>query len=418
MAAISKATRHSRKPHQRFPRRVVRILEQWLIDHSDAPYATQDEQDDLKARTGLKRSQILNWVGNARKRKRIIALRPSPSPSQPLPVPGPLFSQLASLHPFERWLHEGPAHEAASLDAIWQAISKRQEETELHRVASERTSRLPKHHGRSTNWQYFRQAASSISSMEIRSYAANIRSVCSDQWKRQPDGPSAPLTKTLRRHRRPDSCAGSVMGYSTMQDDARRFQCTFCNDSFKKKYDWQRHEKSQHLPLEKWTCCPQGSVNVDPETNEISCVFCGALDPDPAHINGHGYSQCMSRSPVERVFYRKDHLRQHLRLMHSDCAMSPAMETWKSAVTILRSRCGFCDAQLDSWTARVEHLAEHFGNGTRMEEWKGDWGFDTEVFNILERATLPSQRLRPGRHASVPCEQSSEGCSSAAVRNE
>lgn len=32
----------------------------------------------------------------------------------------------------------------------------------------------------------------------------------------------------------------------------RRYQCTFCTDAFKTKYDWQRHETSMHLSLEQW----------------------------------------------------------------------------------------------------------------------------------------------------------------------
>lgn len=32
----------------------------------------------------------------------------------------------------------------------------------------------------------------------------------------------------------------------------RRYQCTFCTDTFKTKHDWQRHETSMHLSLEQW----------------------------------------------------------------------------------------------------------------------------------------------------------------------
>lgn len=34
--------------------------------------------------------------------------------------------------------------------------------------------------------------------------------------------------------------------------DSRRYQCTFCTDTFKNKYDWQRHEASKHLSLGQW----------------------------------------------------------------------------------------------------------------------------------------------------------------------
>lgn len=387
-----------RRPPLRFPRAAVRLLEEWLVNHRDAPYATQDEQDELKLRTGLKRSQIMNWFANARKRGKIRALQPQPSPAyKPEPVPAPLFPQVANLHPFERWLHLGPEHEAASLSAIYEAIEAETWNCEHDLSLAERSIAIDHHSGTSTNWQYFRKAGSSISSLEIRSYAANEKSVCSDQWKHVLDGSSLPLTKLARRHRRMDAQKSTAEGEWNIRKSLRKFQCTFCNDCFKKKHDWQRHEKSQHLPLEKWICCPQGSVNVDPATYEITCVFCNMPDPDPGHIHSHGYTQCISRTPAERTFYRKDHLRQHLRLMHNGCPMTSSMDTWKSCLTILRSRCGFCCAELSTWEGRVEHLADHFRDGALMDNWDGDWGFDPDIMAMLERATSPSARQKSVR---------------------
>ncbi|KAG8407997.1 hypothetical protein J3459_018312 [Metarhizium acridum] len=34
--------------------------------------------------------------------------------------------------------------------------------------------------------------------------------------------------------------------------EKRRYQCTFCTDTFKTKFDLQRHESSMHLSLEQW----------------------------------------------------------------------------------------------------------------------------------------------------------------------
>jgi hypothetical protein len=41
----------------------------------------------------------------------------------------------------------------------------------------------------------------------------------------------------------------------------------------------------------------------------------------------------------------------------------------------------------------VEHIAEHFKNGARMQHWVGDWGLDTSVMSVLRNAVLPSQRF-------------------------
>lgn len=405
-------TKRPRRPLLRFPRTAVRILEQWLLDHRDAPYATQHEQDELKLQTGLKRSQIMNWFANARKRGKIQTLQLSPLASQQAqtPSPVPLFPQVANLHPFERWLHLGLEHEAASPSAIEEALLKCQRIPAPQAMDSVHRTALSNLCGTSTNWQYFRRCGSSVSSLEIRSYAANAKSVSSDQW-RHPDGTTQILTKSARRHRRFDTNNDGTVGVSDHREIQRKFQCSFCNDCFKKKHDWQRHEKSQHLPLEKWICCPQGSVNVDPATNEVTCAFCGTLEPDPEHLQNHGYTQCISRSSADRTFYRKDHLRQHLRLMHNDCSMLPSMEAWKSAVNSIHSRCGFCGAELTTWGGRVEHLAEHFRNGARMVDWVGDWGFEPEIMEILERATLPStrQRHKKKNQGTLPLE-SRGGC--------
>lgn len=381
MASPTTITSTSRRPKRclpRFPQSAIRVLEEWLLEHCDAPHATKYEQDELKLRTGLKRSQIMNWLANARKRRKLDILRPSPS--LPAEAQTSVFAQVAHLHPFERWLFLEPLQQTTELSTIQAAIASG------HHVKPNRINPFPL--GRtstSTNWQYFRYTSSCVSSMEIRSYAANIRSVCEEEWP-NPSELSPTLSKSARRHRRPGGQAGNSA------EPSRRFQCTFCNDAFKKKHDWQRHEKSQHIPLEKWICCPQESVCVDPGTNSVTCAFCAISDPNPEHIKDHGYFQCILRPITERTFYRKDHLRQHLRLMHKSCPMASSMDNWKSVVTSIRSRCGFCSFKFDTWDARVDHLSDHFREGALMRDWKGDWGFDDDVMRILERAALPEKR--------------------------
>lgn len=53
---------------------------------------------------------------------------------------------------------------------------------------------------------------------------------------------------TRRRRRRPAVARKQL----SSNEDRRPYECTFCTDSFKTKYDWQRHEKSLHLSLESW----------------------------------------------------------------------------------------------------------------------------------------------------------------------
>lgn len=98
-------------------------------------------------------------------------------------------------------------------------------------------------------------------------------------------------------------------------DGARMFQCTFCTDCFKSKYDWARHEKSLHLSLEKWICAPLGEVVTCSASGERKCVFCDEVEPSKEHLEMHDQPTCQQKGLESRTFYRKDHLRQHLRLM-------------------------------------------------------------------------------------------------------
>jgi hypothetical protein len=100
-----------------------------------------------------------------------------------------------------------------------------------------------------------------------------------------------------------------------LNEGPRLFQCTFCTDRFKSKYDWSRHEKSLHLSLEKWICAPLGESIVDTTTGKRKCVYCDALEPSEEHLATHNHRGCEEKGLESRTFYRKDHLRQHLRLM-------------------------------------------------------------------------------------------------------
>ena len=139
-------------------------------------------------------------------------------------------------------------------------------------------------------------------------------------------------------------------------------------------------------------------------------MFCGFVDPDPEHIKKHGYTACVGRDSAERTFYRKDHLRQHLRLMHGNCLFVPSMDSWKSVTNMIRSRCGFCDAVFNTWDDRVDHLAEHFSEGASLSEWVGDWGFDDEVLEILERASLPGESQEGNRDRYLADSKSADDC--------
>jgi hypothetical protein len=171
--------------------------------------------------------------------------------------------------------------------------------------------------------------------------------------------------------------------------ELRPFQCTFCTDRFRTKYDWARHEKSLHLSLEKWICAPLGPVVTISSSGERQCVYCGEKNPSNEHAEiTHNHRLCEEKGPDARTFYRKDHLRQHLRLVHS-CKMVESMDMWKSEATFIKSRCGFCAQKFDRWQERIDHLAKHFKSGAQMRDWKGCRGLDPAVAANVTNAMPP-----------------------------
>lgn len=64
----------------RFPRAAVKILKDWLVEHIDHPYPTEEEKEQLKEQTGLSLNQISNWMANTRRRHKARPKR-SASPS-------------------------------------------------------------------------------------------------------------------------------------------------------------------------------------------------------------------------------------------------------------------------------------------------------------------------------------------------
>jgi len=180
----------------------------------------------------------------------------------------------------------------------------------------------------------------------------------------------------------------------------RLFQCTFCTDcTFATKHDWQRHEKSQHLSLESWTCCLSGGT-IDTLTGPV-CAFCDVANPSSAHLETHNFSACQEKDLKERTFYRKDHFQQHLRLTHESKFRS-AMDSWKAEIPLVRSRCGFCRATFTTWMARADHLAAHFKCRATMKDWVGDWGFEPHIAALVERVAPENAQAQAHPALTMP----------------
>ncbi|KAI9764916.1 MAG: hypothetical protein M1840_007941 [Geoglossum simile] len=382
-----------RKSGVRFSRAAVSILKAWFREHIAHPYPTEKDKDELKKQTGLKRSQISNWLANTRRREKVSsgrsAIGAGPTsgrnftPLKGIDIPATLSkTPFEDMDPLERWKHSPPENEPASVAAIFDAVAKSKYSADKETPSLSSWLDGPDCSSTTSSFSVFK--APSMASLETgRSSGGSdfsFSSVFSHQSRRSFGSFPVADKRDRRRRRRPTTSQKSDPG------TARMFQCTFCTDSFKTKHDWQRHEKTQHIPLESWTCAKYGAVIVTPTS--VHCAYCNLENLKSGHLETHNFQQCMERSIQERTFYRKDHLRQHLRLAHG-CTFQGQMESWKEEVKDMKSRCGFCNTNFTTWQARVDHIAVHFRAGAQMATWKGDWGFEPQILETVENAMPP-----------------------------
>ncbi|UNI19577.1 hypothetical protein JDV02_005755 [Purpureocillium takamizusanense] len=375
-----------------------------------------------------------------------------PQPPRRAPTPG-VFEDM--MDPLQRWANSPPEDEPAAATAIYRAANEPFYASASVSAypylylsddgggggssasASNRSSLSRQGIGGGDNISNPRSESSVASS---RSSSFGVPPSPLDQAAHHGGSSSHPRQQHHRRRRRRRRNHTLLPArQSTLGRPSRGiFQCTFCVEEFRTKYDWQRHEKTWHLPLDRWVCTPTGPLAVrrrdhhrrrrasssspsfprgngngdgewDEEEDEggggdaLVCVFCGEEGPDAAHIESHNFLLCNRRGVDERTFYRRDHLMQHLRLVHRVGAGVPgsSFDAWKAAAPPIRSRCGFCGRCLDDWAMRVEHLGEHFKAGSTMRDWVGDWGFDPAVLQTIENS-MPPYLLDYERNSPLP----------------
>lgn len=201
---------------------------------------------------------------------------------------------------------------------------------------------------------------------------------------RQPDR-SARFDKLHTKARRRIRRGNSKRNEESAEQKRRYFYCTFCGDAFKYKYDWVRHENSLHLDRETWICEPRDGSIVSPVTGTRQCVYCSDPEPTSEHLEQHNHSTCAG---AVRSFARKDHLVQHLRLVHRVNEI-PAIDGWRKEAPPFVCQCGFCGRQLNSWTERVDHLADHFRQGCTMRDWRRGYGLPPEIAEQVRNVMPP-----------------------------
>jgi hypothetical protein len=384
----------------RFPRHAVKVLRDWLEIHRSDPYPNEEQRVQLELETQLTPLQITNWLANARRRRKIAEKSKTKRSRSPhvqtttgaIAIPIAVDKPWDELNPLERWRNSPPENDPAAIADIVMAVTHSDLPSEVSEEQDSRRGRRVQDSSSDSNPSRFH--APSTVSHETSSALTSSLSASSAAF-------SHGSSRSKSTHGSFGSFGSSLIGKKgrqrkrrlppmpkTSDTQKRIFQCTFCTDTFRTKYDWTRHEKSLHLSLEKWICVPEGPVVTNVLTGEPRCAYCDAANPTAAHLETHNHKQCDEKGLDSRTFYRKDHLRQHLRLMHG-CELRPAMQAWRSTADQINSRCGFCSQRFATWSDRTDHLVAHFKAGAMMVDWKGCRGFDPNVAAQVSNAMPP-----------------------------
>lgn len=381
------------KKGMRIPSSAAKVLRNWVQENSHYPYPSKEEKLSLVKQTGLAEKQVCSWFANYRRRYKSSHSSCDFSAESrrltKLSTSDPTTGDWSLMSPLERWKNSPPEVEAAPLQAIFKVVAEsatskscieKEGPSALDAKISQRLTDLVQDDApsivlsesvgsaRSSN-----SGSSSQSTNSNHSHGSFGRFYSNEQVRR-------------RRRRRQPAMLNDRTGRTGRE---RKFQCTFCTDTFKSKHDWTRHEKTLHLSLESWTCAPNGPIFKDTLSGVDKCTFCNSSDISDGHIEVHRYLECKDKPESLRTFYRKDHLRQHLRLVHGIEVFTPQMETWKTEVTYINSRCGFCSQTFTIWPERNDHIANHFRLGALMKDWRGCRGLDPPVALAVDNAMPP-----------------------------
>ncbi|KAF2733088.1 hypothetical protein EJ04DRAFT_577857 [Polyplosphaeria fusca] len=172
----------------------------------------------------------------------------------------------------------------------------------------------------------------------------------------------------------------SKPGKGQASNDTSLYNCTVCDKSFNKQYDWKRHERGVHGCTDTvWICMLDGYL-ID---NGMECFFCTEVFPDGDHFQKHNITTCCSGALEDRTFNRKDGLVQHIRQVHladvhstrsQNIRPPAAWESKRSEYGLQTLWCGFCQKAFKSAGSRLKHVAKHFQDGADMGQWVSQAG--------------------------------------------
>jgi hypothetical protein len=208
--------------------------------------------------------------------------------------------------------------------------------------------------------------------------------------------------KGKRRYAARHTPHSSIAGQSgSLQGSEKMFSCTSCPESFRRAFDWQRHEEGAHkFNHIEWVCpfhdmslvtsccifCSHNVESIEHFANTHNVHICSvpgdieSSSPPDSTSRRRGLHVCSGQSVSEHTFTRKDLLAQHVRGIHFRSAehtvtnLFRVPDAWSKLVDPERTNhdalwCGFCLQSFLRIPDRMAHVADHFRDGFTIDGW-------------------------------------------------
>ena len=344
-----RALKKTNKARSRLPSSAVAILNAWLQDHTGNPYPSESEKLELAARSTLELNQVHIWFRNARRR-----------------ILNPDYESSAS---------------ASDAESLVSFTSGR---------------------GRSS-----KQAAAIGRSSSVESLSSGFSQSDSERNRPPKRGRKRQFSSDVPTNHRKRSRSTATNTAASGSETDSNFQCTFCKMSLSSKA-WRRHEETLHVPQVYWQCMKIGPL-LPHRTLFLGskCAFCGD-HVDLLCAKEHRVTDCLHRNAEERVFYRKENLRQHIEKFHPNSRFdNHVASAWECKADVSSDLspdgtwvCGFCGKVLPDWNSRQIHIAHHFRNGSTMDSWDANRKLLTGTSNQADHS-LATSRSSAGEGESL-----------------
>ncbi|KAI0400899.1 hypothetical protein F4802DRAFT_462500 [Xylaria palmicola] len=161
----------------------------------------------------------------------------------------------------------------------------------------------------------------------------------------KPPPPYRSSVSTVSSSSSHDSCFSAASVRSSVSSATNpvsdsKFWCTSCNKTFKRKFDWKRHEEEFHDRSRKYPC------------DSCNQSFWGPNTFNQHHKSAHGCQTC-------------PHAEMVMRQMRKRRAYG----------------CGFCAALHPQFERHIDHVATHFESGMT----KQDWSHSNVIYGLLHQ---------------------------------